>query len=1187
MREKRILRAMMGIMLVAGAVSAATQWWDASTNSGLQAGTGVWSTVDAFWATNGNPVSGNGPFAWVNGNDAVFTVVATATVNGVSANSISAQAGDPGVLLIPGAGALTNGAGGIAMTNNFLSISCPIVLGADQTWSINAAKNQKFDGAVGGPGHLTVRMSGGAYNGTFTLTNAANAFNTFTTYGVGGSPSSYGALSVAAGTLGGSLTLGVPGGSATNGANLTINGVGSTLTSLNVLTNASPAVLTLAISGTTNLFSAGGLVRLGHATCELTGPNGTNIQASIAGLSLNNNIVAPWLINVGNEFWTVGANGLTNASSASVFSASSSTQYVKIGASVASTNLTASVAAQALNMNNNPINLNGNTLSIGDGTYAGLIARNTLYGSPGIVDFGTAEALIYVNNGQYSTNFCRISGAGGLVKFGNGLLTLASDTPYAGPIWLNNGTLSLSPTAAITCTNTITGPANLTKDGTNTLTLSGTSVIGSVAVNAGTLAVSATGVLTNMAATLGGTTNGTLLVSGGGSFFAPLAAAGSCAASCNVTLTDTNAATGASSVWNAGGGTVSSYQPAGLSIANGAVVTNCGLYRILPPVSSAYYPGGTLLITNGGAFFCVGATIGSGDAGNYIYGVSNTAIVVGSNPATGRKSVWDLGHGALNVGGNNGNNAIDNWNRLLIGADGVVTNAAALNIPLNSQGGDSNTVTMTGGAQFYSTSAGLGNSFGNYNRLSLDGLNTYWNNGGGTLYIGNSGAWADNGNQVMISNSAVATNVGAITVGSPGSHYGCFSNNISILSGGSLYSTGVVVVGSGSYNQPSLTNFAIVSGAPSFWNAGGGALTVNYASQGAASNNWLWIDQGAVVTNVGTFIIGQGNAYVAAYGLLVVTNGGSLFSRGAVTIGQAHDGTQQPNPAHYNGAWIQGGTAGGALWNLGGASVTIGSATGANGPNTATGNYVRVGNSGVMTNIGVFKVGNGAGTYGGYLMLAGGGVSTTNLAMYSGTNNQVFFNSGLLQLKTAAVTNGLPFWVGDGGASPAEMNLNGGTNASQALSFYNGLVITNNGVLSGSGRIVSPTTIAGTLAPGGVGATTSIVFTSNLTLTATAVVKIDLAGKAFNLADQINATGQTVDLGGATLQVKLAPGYTPARTDVFTNLVAGILSNSFGNLVGGRVILTQPAATMTVSTTGNRVILSSYSLSQGTCVLFQ
>ena len=164
---------------------------------------------------------------------------------------------------------------------------------------------------------------------------------------------------------------------------------------------------------------------------------------------------------------------------------------------------------------------------------------------------------------------------------------------------------------------------------------------------------------------------------------------------------------------------------------------------------------------------------------------------------------------------------------------------------------------------------------------------------------------------------------------------------------------------------------------------------------------------------------------------------------------------------------------------------------------------------------------------------------------------------------------------------------NGGTNASQALSFYNGLVITNNGVLSGSGRIVSPTTIAGTLAPGGVGATTSIVFTSNLTLTATAVVKIDLAGKAFNLADQINATGQTVDLGGATLQVKLAPGYTPARTDVFTNLVAGILSNSFGNLVGGRVILTQPAATMTVSTTGNRVILSSYSLSQGTCVLFQ
>jgi len=33
----------------------ATQWWDVATNNNLTPGTGVWSTVDSYWASSSAP----------------------------------------------------------------------------------------------------------------------------------------------------------------------------------------------------------------------------------------------------------------------------------------------------------------------------------------------------------------------------------------------------------------------------------------------------------------------------------------------------------------------------------------------------------------------------------------------------------------------------------------------------------------------------------------------------------------------------------------------------------------------------------------------------------------------------------------------------------------------------------------------------------------------------------------------------------------------------------------------------------------------------------------------------------------------------------------------------------------------------------------------------------------------------
>ena len=90
------------------------------------------------------------------------------------------------------------------------------------------------------------------------------------------------------------------------------------------------------------------------------------------------------------------------------------------------------------------------------------------------------------------------------------------------------------------------------------------------------------------------------------------------------------------------------------------------------------------------------------------------------------------------------------------------------------------------------------------------------------------------------------------------------------------------------------------------WNLMGGGLNVGSAGTG----NVLVINGGVVTNGSASIFIGTGNSG-AAFNTLTISNGGKLFSTGAVVMGLG---------ANSNVAAITGNNA---LWNVGGANLTV------------------------------------------------------------------------------------------------------------------------------------------------------------------------------------------------------------------------------------------------------------------------
>jgi len=1040
-RQTRVMRVaglVLALACLGGTVALAdSQWWDASATPGQQYGNGVWTNGGgAFWATNSNGTGG--PFAWVSSNDAIFTMgnagSSTVTVNGANAKSIMID-NQTTVVFQPGAGKLTLGAGGLNISSRAEYFGCDIEAATNQTWIGNVTFAGRISGAP-----VNMNMTQTSVN--MVLSNANNTVNGLTlyyTYAGNGSAKPH--LAYAGGTpLGtGPVNLGVLSGGAAIPGSLSIAGVGSNSSQIGDLNVVGASTLALTATGSTNTLNAGSLNRVAGGTLELLPPAnslGTSVKIAFTNLpATSNNMLPPWLVDVQNvcPVTTNAAGLLVDVTNLAAFGANTATQFVKLAASPS---LAGSSAAQALDLNTRYINLGGNTLSLGDGAYAGLLCAaggiTNSSSSAGALDFGTAEALIRVVSSASALIGVPTTGTNGLTKFGYGTLTISNSALYAGPITvldgtlvlkptsnapsggpisLLNGTLTINPTMDAVYPGNITGAGTLVKDGPNNLTLTGTNIVvldagagitggGTLTINGGLFSNLTTGASMPFAAA-----GNTLVVSNGARYFGPAILSGTQApfGKSNCTLR----VSGIGTVWNQGGDIIQvDLSGNRYLITDGALVTNAARAWVGYGTPSG---NDSLVISNGGQLF----TAAGGSYLGGLAGSTNSSVTIaGTNAITGAPALWDNGGiaGTLTVGAKA---AGDNYNTLTVGAGGVFTNVG--NLTVGGVGGACfNSLIVTNGGQVFTLQAGYIGSSGSTNSGWIGGTNpangkpSLWNLGAAALIIGNSSGAL--GNVLRVDNGGVVTNVGGSGV-VVGYAAGVNGNSVIITNGGKVFT------GTG----------------------------VNIGQTGAAGNT--------LVINNGTLTISAGTSYIGAASTgntLTVTANGLLDMGGQYLLVGGSTGT---SPGSNNSVLV---TAGGAITNWGSNGIEVGPAPGGLGNSliATNGGRIQMVTGGITVgawngntpsaggNGNTLIVGSGAlNTGGGYDSYIGFG-SASNLATFAGAT---VWNEGgkILYVGHRAATGNVLRVDGCSVTNVATL-LVGSTN----LALNNSVVITNGGVLA-------------------------------------------------------------------------------------------------------------------------------------------
>jgi hypothetical protein len=224
---------------------------------------------------------------------------------------------------------------------------------------------------------------------------------------------------------------------------------------------------------------------------------------------------------------------------------------------------------------------------------------------------------------------------------------------------------------------------------------------------------------------------------------------------------------------------------------------------------------------------------------------------------------------------------------------------------------------------------------------------------------------------------------------------------MTVTDGGKLYTTSAgsnIGAPPSGANASTVRNRVRVSGAGSVWNAGGGMLRNGYSDQAFTRSNWLQIDQGGMVTNVAEFAIGRVWARSADSNSLIVTNGGSLFSKGSVYVGHAQ--ATSSYTSNSNSVSVAGGPYGNSQWDLGGAFLRIGYSNKAD--TQANANSVRVAMGGSITNAGAVTVGlntAGVANSNALTVVTGGGIYATSVTIGSGNaiGNRLALEGGTLK----------------------------------------------------------------------------------------------------------------------------------------------------------------------------------------------
>jgi len=337
----------------------------------------------------------------------------------------------------------------------------------------------------------------------------------------------------------------------------------------------------------------------------------------------------------------------------------------------------------------------------------------------------------------------------------------------------------------------------------------------------------------------------------------------------------------------------------------------------------------------------------------------------------------------------------------------------------------------------------------------------------------------NNGGRLQIDNGGVVTGITSVTwLGTTGI--------ISLNSGGKLFTTGLITIGSGRSNVTAAVSSLSAPGQGGVWNLNAGGLTVGTL----ATTGTVFTVTAATLTNVGTVIIGNSTASLG--NSLTLSNGARFFS-GNVIVGN-------PNSGGSNNAYNVGGL--GAVSIVSNGAITVGNSgshfntmtiTNANlwsggavnigqesGGVRASNNTVRVLTNAVWNLLGQsLTIGNG-GAFGNSLIVDGGVVTNILNVLVGGngatanaltiTNGGKMFNgTTLFAIGNRGSTNNSVTVTGAGSALYVNATLLLGPNSPLPGSISNRLSILDGGVVTNAGGIV-----------GGNGGTTPNLYNSVL-----------------------------------------------------------------------------------------------------------
>ena len=638
---------------------------------------------------------------------------------------------------------------------------------------------------------------------------------------------------------------------------------------------------------------------------------------------------------------------------------------------------------------------------------------------------GVAVTLQVGNNGASSTYSGTLSGVGGLVKVGSGVLALTGVNTYQGPTGVNQGTLALGPGGSLNNTSVTVGNG---ASGNGVLQVNGSYAIGNLAVNGGGSATGQGAVSFNPAET----NTSTLTVGGGMTVGGSSGNPGLLNFNLGKGTVDTITVSGMLTA-NSGGAIIGLNQLPGTLIVSGTY--NLMTFNSGSGLGGLTFAGGASILTQGSDGFRLVSTTGAEElavvmlpANAYWTGAQGTSswstAVNGSNTNWGSTAagadtnmlpgattnIFFTASGASNYGnttldGNFGINSLTfNTNPFGPMSIGPGTSSSYA-LTIYGSGG----ITVDAGAGAVVISA----------PLILGGSQTWTNNSPNLLTISSSSSVANSGNTLALAGSG-NIHISAVIGGTGGLVNN--SSGIVTLSGANTFSGQTQVSGPSALllaNSAALQNSTYVGGA-----ANGLAFAPNvgmFTLGGLSGNSALTLaDTGGVAV---TLQLGNNGASTTYAGTL--SGPGGLTKIGSGTLALTGVNTYQGATGVSQGTLALG--PGGSLNNT---SVTVGNGTLANGTLQVNGSYA----------------------IGGNLAVNGGGSTTGQGA--------VTFNPA--ETNTSTLTVGGAMSVGGASGNPGLLNFNLGNNSVDTIAVNGALTINAGGAIIGLNELSGMSIISGT-----------------------------------------------------------------------------------------------------------------------------